>query len=224
MTKPITSVAALMLVEAGKLRLGDPVSNYIPEFGDVHVFGRVEDGRVVLAPLARPITVHHLFTHTSGITRGAPDPVLETVFDDLGDERYALPELMRRLAAHPLAHQPGEGLLARRPRASDRGRRGPVAARVLRLRDLHAPRHGRQRLLRAAGQGGTVGDRVPVGRWCPESCRRPGQQRDHRPHTDAVRQWGLCLDGARLPAIHEDAPAARRARGRPPPQARDGRS
>jgi CubicO group peptidase (beta-lactamase class C family) len=108
MTKPITSVAALMLVEAGKLRLDDPVSRYIPEFGDVEVFDRVEDGRVVLAPLARPITVHHLFTHTSGITRGAPDPVLETVYDDLGDERYALPELMRRLAAHPLAHQPGE--------------------------------------------------------------------------------------------------------------------
>jgi len=109
MTKPITSVAALMLVEAGKLRLDDPVSRYIPEFGDVEVFDRVEDGRVVLAPLARPITVHHLFTHTSGITHGAPDPVLETVYDNLGDERYGLPELVRRLAAHPLAHQPGEG-------------------------------------------------------------------------------------------------------------------
>jgi len=109
MTKPITSVCALMLVEAGKLRLDDPVSRYIPEFADVEVFDRVQNGRVVLAPLARPITVHHLLTHTSGITRGAPDPVLEAVYDDLGDERYALPELMRRLAAHPLAHQPGEG-------------------------------------------------------------------------------------------------------------------
>ena len=109
MTKPITSVGALMLVEAGKLRLSDPVSRYIPEFAQVEVFDRVEDGRVVLAPLARPITVHHLFTHTSGISQRAPDPVLEAMYDDLGDERYGLPELMRRLAAHPLAHQPGEG-------------------------------------------------------------------------------------------------------------------
>src|SRR5439155_16293113 len=102
MTKPITSVGALMLVEAGKLRLSDPVSRYIPEFAQVEVFDRVEDGRVVLAPLARPITVHHLFTHTSGISQRAPDPVLEAMYDDLGDERYGLPELMRRLAAHPL--------------------------------------------------------------------------------------------------------------------------
>jgi CubicO group peptidase (beta-lactamase class C family) len=109
MTKPITSVGALMLIEAGRLRLDDPVSRYIPEFADLQVFDRVEDGHVVLAPLARPVTVHHLFTHTSGISREAPDPVLEAVYDDLGDERYALPELMRRLVAHPLAHQPGEG-------------------------------------------------------------------------------------------------------------------
>jgi CubicO group peptidase (beta-lactamase class C family) len=108
MTKPITSVGALMLVEAGRLRLDDPVSRYIPEFADVEVFDRVEDGRVVLAPLARPITIHHLFTHTSGIDSDAPDPALEAAFDNLGDTRYALTELMRRLAAHPLAHQPGE--------------------------------------------------------------------------------------------------------------------
>jgi len=108
MTKPITSVGALMLVEAGKLRLDDPVSRYIPEFADVQVFAGVEDGDPRLVPLERPITIHHLLTHTSGIARVAPDPVLEVLYDDLGDERYALPELMRRLAAHPLAHQPGE--------------------------------------------------------------------------------------------------------------------
>ena len=109
MTKPITSLGALMLVEAGRLRLDDPVSRYIPEFADVEVFDRVEDGRVVLAPLARPITIHDLFTHMSGIDSDAPDAALEAEFDNLGDTRYALPELMRRLAAHPLAHQPGEG-------------------------------------------------------------------------------------------------------------------
>ena len=109
MTKPITSVGALMLIEAGKLRLDDPVSRYIPEFADVQVFAGVEDGRVRLAALARPITVHHLLTHTSGLDSDAPDPALEATYDNLGDTRYALPELMRRLAAHPLVHQPGEG-------------------------------------------------------------------------------------------------------------------
>jgi len=109
MTKPITSVGALMLIEAGKLRLNDPVSRYIPEFADVQVFDRVEDGRVVLAPLARPITIHDLFTHMSGIDSDAPDPALEADFDNLGDARYGSDELMRRLAAHPLVHQPGEG-------------------------------------------------------------------------------------------------------------------
>jgi CubicO group peptidase (beta-lactamase class C family) len=109
MTKPIVSVGALMLIEAGKLRLDDPVSRYIPEFADVQVFDRVEDGRVRLAALARPITVHHLLTHTSGLDSDAPDPALEATYDNLGDTRYALPELMRRLAAHPLVHQPGEG-------------------------------------------------------------------------------------------------------------------
>ena len=109
MTKPITSVGALMLVEAGKLRLDDPVSRYIPEFADVTVFAGVEGGRVRLAPLDRPITVYHLLTHTSGLFGVAPHPTLEPAYDDLGDFRYALPELMRRLAAHPLVHQPGAG-------------------------------------------------------------------------------------------------------------------
>jgi CubicO group peptidase (beta-lactamase class C family) len=109
MTKPIASVGALMLIEAGKLRLDDPVSRYIPEFAEVKVFAGVEDGRARLAALERPITVYHLLTHTSGLEYDAPDPALESAYDNLGDERYALPELMRRLAAHPLAHQPGEG-------------------------------------------------------------------------------------------------------------------
>ena len=109
MTKPFISVGALMLVEAGKLRLDDPVSRYIPEFADATVFAGVEEEHVGLAPLERPITVYHLLTHTSGLAYEAPHPMLEPAYDDLGDFRYALPEMMRRLARHPLAHQPGEG-------------------------------------------------------------------------------------------------------------------
>lgn len=109
MTKPITSVGALRLVDAGRLRFDDPVSRYIPAFADLAAFAGVLNGQVVLAPLARPITVHDLFTHLSGLDSDPPDPALEAEFDNLGDGRYGADELMRRLAAHPLAHQPGEG-------------------------------------------------------------------------------------------------------------------
>ena len=109
MTKPIVSVGALMLVEAGKLRLEDTLSRYVPEFADATVFAGVDGGRVTLAPVERPITVHDLLTHMSGITDDPPDPALAATYDDLGDLRYKLPEMMRRLAAHPLGHQPGRG-------------------------------------------------------------------------------------------------------------------
>ncbi len=109
MTKPIVSVGTLMLVEAGKLRLDDPVARYIPDLAHVTVFAGVEDGRVRLEPLDRPITIHHLLTHTSGLFGYAPHPTLEPAYDTLGDFQYELPELMRRLAEQPLVHQPGEG-------------------------------------------------------------------------------------------------------------------
>lgn len=109
MTKPIVSVGALMLIEAGRLRLDDPVSRYLPEFADATVFDRVEDGQVRLAALERPITVYHLLTHTSGLAYDAPHSALAAAYDNLDDSRYALPERMRRIAAHPLAHQPGRG-------------------------------------------------------------------------------------------------------------------
>jgi CubicO group peptidase (beta-lactamase class C family) len=107
MTKPIVSVGVLMLVEAGRLRLGDEVSRFIPEFREGQVFAGVEHGRVELVPLERPITLYDLLTHTSGLAYDAPHPALAGTYDDLDDKRYGLPEMMRRIAGHPLAHQPG---------------------------------------------------------------------------------------------------------------------
>src|SRR6266478_5793562 len=71
MSKPITSVAAMMLVEDGKLSLDDPVSRYIPAFADVKVGveKRDQDGKRALVPLNRPIT-EDLLRHTSGLTYG----------------------------------------------------------------------------------------------------------------------------------------------------------
>src|SRR5438874_2949510 len=74
MSKPITSVAAMMLVEDGKLSLDDPVSKYIPAFAGVKVGveKRDENGKPVLAlePVKRPMTIEDLLRHTSGLTYG----------------------------------------------------------------------------------------------------------------------------------------------------------
>src|SRR5580692_11153829 len=71
MTKPITSVAAMMLVDEGRLKLDDPVAKYIPSFADakVGVEKKTEDGEKVLeiVPVSRPLTIFDLMTHTSGI-------------------------------------------------------------------------------------------------------------------------------------------------------------
>src|SRR5882672_12434091 len=74
MSKPITSVAAMMLVEDGKLSLNDPVSKYIPAFADVKVGVEKRDEHekpsLVLEPVDRPITIEDLLRHTSGLTYG----------------------------------------------------------------------------------------------------------------------------------------------------------
>ena len=108
MTKLITSVGAMTLVEAGLLGLDDPVSQFVPEFRAMTVFAGVEGDHVRTEPLDRPITIEHLLTQTSGLAYDAPDPILDAAYDDFGDYDYLLPELMRRLAAYPLANQPGD--------------------------------------------------------------------------------------------------------------------
>ena len=77
MSKVITSVAAMMLVEEGKLVLDDPVSKHIPELKAMRVLTGGTADNPVLADAERPITVKHLLTHTSGLTYSwGSDPVL----------------------------------------------------------------------------------------------------------------------------------------------------
>src|SRR5579863_648733 len=114
MSKPITSVAAMMLVDAGKLSLDDPLSKFIPAFADTRVAVEKHDqnGNVALAtePAARAITILDLLRQTSGITYGfyGDGPVRKlyaasNLFD--GDVDNA--ELAERLSKLPLAEQPG---------------------------------------------------------------------------------------------------------------------
>lgn len=110
MTKPIVSVGVLMLSEAGALSLDDPVDRFIPAFADSTVFDGLDpDGLARLVPVARVITIRDLLTHTSGLSGEAAHPVLAGTYDDLEVYDQPNPEMMRRLAAHPLAHQPGGG-------------------------------------------------------------------------------------------------------------------
>ena len=70
MTKPITSVAAMMLYEEGGLGLTDPVSSYIPSFAGVRVYAGGSDQRPVTVPATEPVRIWHLLTHTAGLTYG----------------------------------------------------------------------------------------------------------------------------------------------------------
>lgn len=115
MSKPITSVAAMMLVEEGRLRLGDPLSNYIPAFADTRVgidrAGGDEHATSEFVPLERPITIEDLLRHTSGITYGfyGNDPARRRYsrLDMFDSSDIDNAELAERIARLPLAEQPG---------------------------------------------------------------------------------------------------------------------
>ncbi|GAA2278292.1 serine hydrolase [Streptomyces ruber] len=68
MTKPVTAVAALMLAEEGRLALTDPVSRYVPAFAETRVYESGEGTGIRTRPVEQPMLVHHLLTHTSGLT------------------------------------------------------------------------------------------------------------------------------------------------------------
>jgi CubicO group peptidase (beta-lactamase class C family) len=114
MSKPITSVAAMMLVEDGKLGLDDPVSKYIPAFAEakVGVEKRNDEGALTLVdmPLERPITIKDLLRHTSGLTYGfyGGDLVRARHADAaLYSHDPSNAEFAERIAKLPLAEQPG---------------------------------------------------------------------------------------------------------------------
>src|SRR5262249_3901725 len=114
MSKPITTVAAMMLVEDGKLQLDDPLSKYIPAFPNakVAVETKREAGNIhiAMASANRPITIQDLRRHTSGLTYGFFGEGLVKkayVEANLGADDPDLAEFMERLAKLPLAYQPG---------------------------------------------------------------------------------------------------------------------
>ncbi|HSV35173.1 MAG TPA: serine hydrolase domain-containing protein [Ramlibacter sp.] len=109
MTKPLVSLAAVMLAEEGRVSLGDPVSKYLPEFAAQHVAVETAGG-ARLDPVRRDATVHDLLRHTAGLTYeflGASHVQRRYGAADLANRSRTNPEFCRVLAALPLADQPG---------------------------------------------------------------------------------------------------------------------
>lgn len=105
MTKPITAVATLMLMEEGKLLLTDPISRYLPEFAQPQVL--LEDGTLEAA--RRPITVRHLLTHTAGFTYGGGSGAVSKQYSAANLwTAGSLEDFSKELAAIPLVAHPGE--------------------------------------------------------------------------------------------------------------------
>lgn len=113
MTKPITSVAALMLLEEGKLKLDDPITKWAPEFADMQVIADPAGPLEATAPAPRDITIEDLLTHRAGLAYGftSVGPLHEAHEKALGPVLAApLPpdEWMTRLGNLPLTYPPGD--------------------------------------------------------------------------------------------------------------------
>lgn len=109
MTKPITSVAVMILYEQGKVQLDEPVETYIPELRGLKVYAENADGRPEPVATKRKVSVRDLLRHTSGLTYGIFG---DTPVDKMYRQRQilsdiALNEIIQRLANIPLLHQPG---------------------------------------------------------------------------------------------------------------------
>jgi CubicO group peptidase (beta-lactamase class C family) len=113
MTKPITSVAAMMLYEEGAFELTDPVSKFIPSFADVRVYTGGSDQKPVTVPATEPVRIWHLLTHTSGLTYGfhrvhPVDALYRAAGFEWGTPRgLDLGGCCDAWAAQPLLFQPG---------------------------------------------------------------------------------------------------------------------
>ena len=100
MTKPITSVAVMMLIEAGKLDLDDPVAKYLPAFKDRQVLSSFDttSGAYETRPPKRPITIRHLLSHTSGLGYSWSSEIVSQLTKNVRERE---PDV-------PLLHDPGE--------------------------------------------------------------------------------------------------------------------
>ena len=117
-TKAITSTAVMMLWEEGKFRLDDPISKFIPEFGEPQILDTFneKDSTYTTKPAKDQITIRHLLTHTSGIGYGEidGDPRFKKIYAKAGitdlftTADISIAQSVKKLAKLPLHHNPGD--------------------------------------------------------------------------------------------------------------------
>jgi CubicO group peptidase (beta-lactamase class C family) len=109
MTKPITSVALLMLYEEGRFQLTDPIARYLPELADLKLFvGDGPGGKMILRDPARQPTVQDVFRHTAGFLYGpAGNRGIDKAYREADVLGGTLADLTHRLGTLPLAYEPG---------------------------------------------------------------------------------------------------------------------
>jgi CubicO group peptidase (beta-lactamase class C family) len=109
MTKPIVSVALMMLMEEGKLLLNDPVARHLPEFAAQQV-ATLTDGEVQLQPVSKAATLHDLLRHTAGMTYeflGSTPVQRQYTQLRIGSRERSLADFTQQLAGLPLVFEPG---------------------------------------------------------------------------------------------------------------------
>jgi CubicO group peptidase (beta-lactamase class C family) len=107
MTKPITSVAAMMLYDEGYFQLDDPVAEYIPEFKDLKVFSYKDNNGIHVEDQRKSMTISDLLTHTSGLGSGAEDSPVDSMYRTDNLSGGTLKDMIQKLAKIPLKYQPG---------------------------------------------------------------------------------------------------------------------
>jgi CubicO group peptidase (beta-lactamase class C family) len=112
MTKPLTSVAIMMLYEEGRFQLDDPIARFIPAFKSTRVYAGGARGKIDTVPAERDITFRDLLTHTSGLTYGfmeahPVDGAYRAAGIDFQLGETSLKEMVERAAGMPLLAQPG---------------------------------------------------------------------------------------------------------------------
>ena len=107
MSKPITSVAVMMLYEEGHFQLGTPVSRFIPEFKGIKVYN---DDQTEILDAKNEVTIKHLLLHTAGLTYGWGNKPVDERYKEANifERGTTLADMVKKLGDIPLVHEPGE--------------------------------------------------------------------------------------------------------------------
>ena len=107
MSKPVTSVAVMMLYEEGHFQLGTPVSKFIPEFKNMKVYNA---DQTEILDAKKPITIKHLLMHTAGLTYGWGNKPVDERYKEakIFERGTTLADMVKKLGNIPLVHEPDE--------------------------------------------------------------------------------------------------------------------